>query len=184
MPKITEEELNSFKTIHFIGIGGSGMYPIVQILHSQGFKIQGSDNNPGDNINRERAMGIEVFMGHKKENIEGADAIVFSAAIMRDNPEITAAEEKGIPVIERSEMLGLLSRRCSNCMCVSGTHGKTSTTAMLTHMLISSNMDPSAVIGGKINAIGGSGRAGKSQNMRSEERRVGKECRSRWSPYH
>ena len=168
MPKITEEELKHFKTLHFIGIGGSGMYPIVQILHSQGFKIQGSDNNPGDNINREESIGIKVFMGHKKENIEGADAVVFSAAIMKDNPELKAAYEKGIPVIERSEMLGLLSRRCKNCICVSGTHGKTTTTAMLTHILISAGMDPGAVIGGKINAIGGSGRAGKSENMAIE----------------
>ena len=168
MPKITEEELKTFKTIHFIGIGGSGMYPIVQILHSQGFKIQGSDNNPGDNINREKDMGITVFMGHDRKNIEGADAIVFSAAIMKDNPELLAAEEKGIPVIERSEMLGLLSRRYSNCICVSGTHGKTSTTAMLTQMLMAAGLDPSAVIGGKINAIGGSGRAGKSRNMTIE----------------
>ncbi len=168
MPKITEEALSHFKKLHFIGIGGSGMYPIVQILHSQGFEIQGSDNNPGDNINRERDMGIKVFMGHRKENIEGADAVIFSAAIMKDNPELVSAYEKGIPVIERSEMLGLLSRRCKNCICVSGTHGKTTTTAMLTHILISSKMDPSAVIGGKINAIGGSGRAGKSQNMTIE----------------
>ncbi len=162
---LTEDLLHRCHSLHFVGIGGSGMFPIVQILLSQGYTITGSDNNPGDTIDQERAMGIPVTIGHHAENIGSADAVVYSAAIMSDNVELAEARRRGIPLIERSEMLGLLTRRYSNCICVSGTHGKTTTTSMTTQILLAANMDPSAVIGGKLNAIGGSGRAGKSEAM-------------------
>ncbi len=165
MPVITEENLRQYKKLHFIGVGGSGMFPLVQILLSQGHSISGSDNNPGDTIDQEREMGVEVSIGHSAENLKDAQAVVYSAAIMQDNVELVAARERGIPTIERSEMLGLLTRRYNNCICVSGTHGKTTTTSMLTHLMLSAGLDPSAVIGGKLNAINGSGRAGKSENM-------------------
>lgn len=165
MPAITEETLKQYHNLHFIGVGGSGMFPLVQILLAQGHSISGSDNNPGDTIDQERAMGVHVTIGHDAANVQNADAVVYSAAIMQDNIELVAARERGIPVIERSEMLGLLTRRYNNCVCVSGTHGKTTTTSMITYLMLASNLDPSAVIGGKVNAIGGSGRAGLSQNM-------------------
>ncbi|MEA5135200.1 MAG: UDP-N-acetylmuramate--L-alanine ligase [Candidatus Fimivivens sp.] len=165
MPAITEETLKQYHNLHFIGVGGSGMFPLVQILLAQGHSISGSDNNPGDTIDQERAMGVHVAIGHDAANVQNADAVVYSAAIMQDNIELVAARERGIPVIERSEMLGLLTRRYNNCVCVSGTHGKTTTTSMITYLMLASNLDPSAVIGGKVNAIGGSGRAGLSQNM-------------------
>lgn len=165
MNHLTEEFLHRCRTLHFVGVGGSGMFPIVQILLSQGYTITGSDNNPGDTIDQERKMGVAVTIGHAAENVGNADAVVYSAAIMQDNVELAEARRRGIPLIERSEMLGLLTRRFSNCVCICGTHGKTTTTSITTQILLAAGMDPSAVIGGKLNAIGGSGRAGKSDSM-------------------
>ena len=166
MTHIRKDFLEDKKHIHFIGIGGSGMFPLVQILHGIGYHITGSDNNPGDTINFEREkMGIEVIMGQKAENIEGADLIVHTAAIMDDNPELMAARASGVPTIERADLLGLVTSWFDNCVCVCGTHGKTTTTAMLTQMFMECGKDPSAVIGGKLPAIGGSGRLGTSDTM-------------------
>lgn len=159
---ITEAQLHNYHHLHFVGVGGSGMFPLVQILLAEGYKITGSDNNTGDTIDSERKMGVEVTIGHFADNVKGADAVVYSAAIMPDNIELVTARELGIPTIERSEMLGLVSRRYNNCICIAGTHGKTSTTSMATQILMGAGLDPSAFIGGKLGAIGGSGRAGKS----------------------
>ena len=157
--------LNEVKRIHFIGIGGSGMCPIAEILHHNGYILSGSDMNESDTLERIKSYGIKVFMGHKAENVEGSELVVYTAACKMDNPEIVAAKENGIPCIERSIMLGLLTDRYENAIAVSGTHGKTTTTAMITQILMTAGMDPSAVIGGKLPLIGGNGRVGKSQNM-------------------
>ncbi|MDE6005652.1 MAG: UDP-N-acetylmuramate--L-alanine ligase [Oscillospiraceae bacterium] len=148
--------------IHMIGIGGSGMYPLAQILHAKGFYLTGSDNNETDTLQAVRNMGIPVTLGQKAENIEGADLIVHTAAIMADNPELIAAKNSGVPVLERSELLGIVSSWYSNAVCVSGTHGKTTTTAMLAQILYTANIDLSAFIGGKLPCINGSGCAGSS----------------------
>ncbi len=153
------------KHIHFIGIGGSGMYPLAQILHSQGYYLTGSDNNETETLEAVRKMGIPVFLGQVAENIKGADLIVHTAAIMSDNPELIAAQKSGVPVLERSELLGLVSTWYTNAICVSGTHGKTTTTSMLVQMFVEEGVDLSCVIGGKLPSIGGSGRAGKSETM-------------------
>ncbi|MGN0649812.1 MAG: UDP-N-acetylmuramate--L-alanine ligase [Oscillospiraceae bacterium] len=153
------------KHIHFIGIGGSGMYPLAQILHSQGYYLTGSDNNETATLEAVRKMGIPVFLGHSPSNLEGADLVVHTAAIMADNPELMAARASGVMTIERSELLGLVTSRYSKAFCVSGTHGKTTTSSMLTHILLAAGIDMSAVIGGKLRAIGGSGRAGSSEYM-------------------
>ncbi len=157
--------LNGKKHIHFIGIGGSGMYPLAQILHTQGYYLTGSDNNETETLEAVRKMGIPVFIGQRAENIEGADLIVFSAAIMDDNPELMASRASGVPVLERSELLGIVTSWYSNAVCVSGTHGKTTTTSMLTQIFRTGDVDISAVIGGKLDCIGGSGRAGSSDVM-------------------
>ena len=159
---IDENLLKTRKHIHFIGIGGSGMFPMVQILHSEGFYITGSDNNETETTKIERKMGIPVTFGQAAENIEGADLIVYTAAIMADNPELIAAKASGVPCLERSDMLGLLTRRYGKAVCVAGTHGKTTTSAMIAQTLLEGGFDPSAFIGGKVKALGGSGRAGKS----------------------
>lgn len=156
------------KHIHFIGIGGSGMYPLAQILHSKGYYLTGSDNNETSTLQAVRNMGIPVTLGQRAENIEGADCIVFSAAIMEDNPELIAAREAarhGVYLAERSELLGLVTAQFEKAFCVSGTHGKTTTSSMLTMIMLASGIDFSAVIGGKLRAIGGSGRSGKSEYM-------------------
>ncbi len=157
--------LTGKKHIHFIGIGGSGMFPLAEILHSEGYYLTGSDNNETETLARVRKMGIPVMMGQRAENIEGADLIVHTAAIMADNPELIAAKASGVPVLERSELLGLISRRYSNAVCVSGTHGKTTTTSMITQILLETDIDPTVVIGGKLPALGGSGHAGTSEVM-------------------
>ena len=157
--------LNGKKHIHFIGIGGSGMYPLAQILHSQGYYLTGSDNNETETLEAVRKMGIPVFLGQRAENIEGADLIVHTAAIMADNPELIAAKASGVPVLERSELLGIVTSWYDDAICVSGTHGKTTTTSMITQILYTAGVDLSAFIGGKLPCIGGSGRAGKSEVM-------------------
>ncbi len=153
------------KHIHFIGIGGSGMFPLAQILHGMGFYLTGSDNNETETLEQVRAMGIPVFMGQRAENIEGADLIVHTAAIMSDNPELIAAKASGVPVLERSELLGLVTKSYSNAVCVSGTHGKTTTSSMLAEIMREAGEDFGCVIGGKLRSIGGSGRTGNGDKM-------------------
>lgn len=148
-----------------VGIGGSGMCPMAEILHHQGFTITGSDMFESDTLERIRSYGIPVVMGHRGENVKGAQLVVYTAAVKPDNPELAAAKEQGIPTIERSVMLGMVARRYENSIAVSGTHGKTSTTAMLTQILINGGKDPTAIIGGKLPFIGGNGRVGGSQTM-------------------
>lgn len=150
--------LEGKKHLHFIGIGGSGMYPLVQILHGLGYYITGSDNNETETTAAERQLGIPVTFGQRAENIQGADLIVYTAAILKDNPELMAAKASGVPTLERSQLLGLISRWYNRAICVSGTHGKTTTTSMITQILVGAGLDPSAVIGGKLPLIGGSGR--------------------------
>ncbi len=157
--------LNGKKHIHFIGIGGSGMYPLAQILHSKGYYLTGSDNNETDTLDAVRKLGIPVFMGQRAENIKGADLIVHTAAIMPDNEELIASHKSGVPVLERSELLGIVTEWYSNAICISGTHGKTTTSSMLTQIFIEEGVDISCVIGGKLPSIGGSGRSGKSDIM-------------------
>ena len=150
------------KRIHCIGVGGSGMFPIIQILLSQGYVISGSDNNESDILAMERQLGVTVTLGHSPENLQGAQLVLYSAAIMEDNPELAAARELGLPLWERAKMLGALSSHYEESVGICGTHGKTTVTAMLTQILHGAGADPSAVIGGKLRAIGGYGRAGKS----------------------
>ena len=157
--------LEGVHRLHFIGIGGSGMFPLVQILATKGYTITGSDVNEGSIIESERNMGIQVFMGHKAENVLGADLVVYSAAIHDDNPEMKAAQAHGIRCVERSVMLGYVSRLYQNSICVSGTHGKTTTTSMITTMLELAGRDPAAVIGGKLPLIHGYGKAGTGREI-------------------
>lgn len=149
--------------IHMIGIGGSGMYPLAQVLHSKGYRLSGSDNNETDTLAAVRAMGIPVVLGQKAENIAGADLVVYSAAISPQNPERAAAEACGVPMMERSVLLGIVSSWYKDAVCIAGTHGKTTTSSMLAQVLLTAGIDLSAVIGGKLPCLGGSGRAGNSE---------------------
>ena len=157
--------LKEKKRIHFIGIGGSGMCPLAEILHTWGYEISGSDNNTGDNIDKLRGLGMNVILGQKAENIEGAEIIVYTAAILKDNPELVAALASDIPTFERAALFGAISRMYSNCISVCGTHGKTTVTSMLTQVLVMADKDPSAVIGGRLPLIDSHGIAGKSDTL-------------------
>lgn len=157
--------LDGVHRLHFIGIGGSGMFPLVQIMHTKGYEITGSDVNEGSILETERAMGIQISMGHKAENVVGADMVIYSAAIHQDNPEIQEADARGIPMMERSELLGYVSRLYNRSICVAGTHGKTTTTGLITSALELAGEDPAAVIGGKLPLINGYGKAGNGGSI-------------------
>lgn len=157
--------LKSVKRIHFIGIGGSGMCPLAEILHKEGYLLSGSDNNETDTLARIRSLGIPVAMGQRAENIEGAEMIIYTAALLPDNPELVAAKASGIPTYERSKLLGAVTRIYPNTICISGTHGKTTCCSMLTQVLITADFDPTAVIGGKLPLTGSNGLVGHSEHM-------------------
>ena len=159
--KLLEEK----KRIHFIGIGGSGMCPLAEILLAWGYEITGSDNNTGDNIDKLRGLGVKVTLGQKPDNLEGAEIIVYTAAILKDNPELVAAKASGIPCFERAKLFGAITRKYSECIGVCGTHGKTTVTSMLTQILVMAQKDPTAVIGGRLPLIDSHGIAGKSELM-------------------
>jgi len=159
-----DELLKTKKRIHFIGIGGSGMCPLAEILHTWGYELSGSDNNEGDTLNRIKALGIPVTMGQKAENIGDAEIVIHTAAILPDNPELLEAKKR-VPTFERRYLLGAISRMYKNCIGVCGTHGKTTTTSMLTQIMVMAGKDPSAVIGGKLPLINANGIAGKSEDF-------------------
>lgn len=159
------ELLKTPKHLHFIGVGGSGMYPIVQILLPEGHFISGSDVNEGDILKAERKAGVQVMMGHRAENVHGADLVVYSAAIPETNPERVEAARLGIPAVERSVMLGYVSSLYTRPLCIAGTHGKTTATGMATQILEMAGLDPAAVIGGKLPYIGGYGKSGRGDGI-------------------
>lgn len=157
--------LETVRRIHFVGIGGSGMSPLAEILHTRGYLLSGSDNNESDNVARMRSLGITVHMGHKAENIGDAELVVYTAAVNVNNPELAAARERGIPLLERAKLLGLITRRYPSTVAVAGTHGKTTTTSMIAQILLQAGLDPSLFIGGRLPLIGANGRAGSSDIM-------------------
>lgn len=154
--------LDHITKLHFLGIGGSGMCPMAILLKSKGYQLTGSDMNESETLDRVRAAGIPVTVGHRPENIGDTQAVIYTAAARDDNPELLAAKAKGIPTIERAVMLGYLTRQFDLPVCISGTHGKTTTTAMLTQILIEGGKDPNAIIGGRLPLIDGNSRTGLS----------------------
>lgn len=166
MKELSKEDklLLSVKKVHMIGIGGSGMCPLAEILHNKGYEITGSDNNESDPLERVKKFA-KVSMGHKGENVEGTQLVIYSAAISADNVELQQAHKLGIPTMERSHVLGTLSRIYDNVIGVSGTHGKTTTTSMLTQILIYGQKDPSAIIGGKLPLVDHYGVVGESDTL-------------------
>lgn len=143
-----------------IGIGGAGMCPLAEILNEKGYKLTGSDNNESDTLKRVRALGIPVAMGQRAENIGDAQMVVYTAALLPDNPELVAAKASGVPTFERSKLFGAVTRKYGNVVGVCGTHGKTTTTSMLTEIFLDAGLDPSAVIGGRLPSIDAHGRVG------------------------
>ena len=151
-------------TLHFVGIGGIGMSGIAEVMHNFGYKIQGSDISENANVERLRKLGIKVFVGQHDKNLDGAWGIVVSTAIKPDNPEVVAARAMKMPLIKRSEMLAELMR-LKWCISVAGTHGKTTTTTMVSAVLDEANYDPTVINGGIINAYGTNARLGEGDWM-------------------
>src|SRR6202167_5524171 len=150
--------------IHFVGIGGIGMSGIAEVLCNLGYTVQGSDASESANVNRLRDKGITINVGHKAENVAGADVVVVSTAIKRDNPELMAARAQRIPVVRRAEMLAELMR-FKSCVAIAGTHGKTTTTSIVAALLDAGGFDPTVINGGIINAYGTNARLGAGDWM-------------------
>jgi UDP-N-acetylmuramate--alanine ligase len=150
--------------VHFIGIGGIGMSGIAEVLHNLGYKVQGSDQADGANVQRLRDKGISCFVGHAAQNLGQAEVVVVSTAVKKDNPELVAAREKLLPIVRRAEMLAELMR-FRNAIAIGGTHGKTTTTSMVATLLDAGGLDPTVVNGGIINAYGTNARMGDGEWM-------------------
>ena len=155
------------RQIHFIGIGGSGMNGIAQVLLNQGFTITGSDIKKTATIEKLIEMGAKVYIGHRPENVEGADVVVYSSAVSMDNVEIKKAKQLGIPIIPRGEMLAELMR-FKYGIAIAGSHGKTTTTSMVGTILAKTGYDPTVVIGGKLEAFGSNAKLGRGEFMVTE----------------
>lgn len=160
-------EMRRIRRIHFVGIGGSGMCGIAEVLLNQGYRITGSDLARSDTCARLEGLGAEVFIGQRGEQVEGADVIVVSSAIAEDNPELVAARAARIPVVRRAEMLGELMRY-RHGIAVAGTHGKTTTTSLVTSVFEAAELDPTFVIGGLLNSAGTNARLGASRHLVAE----------------
>ncbi|QTN24165.1 UDP-N-acetylmuramate--L-alanine ligase [Rhizobacter sp. AJA081-3] len=150
---------HAVKHIHFVGIGGAGMSGIAEILHNLGYVVSGSDQNDSATSRRLASLGIRVAIGHDAAHIAGAEAVVTSTAVKGDNPEVIAARGKRIPVVPRAVMLAELMR-LKKGIAIAGTHGKTTTTSLVTSVLAEAGVDPTFVIGGKLNAAGANSRLG------------------------
>ena len=160
-------EMRRIRRMHFIGIGGAGMCGIAEVLKNQGYDISGSDIKASKTTERLEQMGVQVFIGHQASNIDGADVLVVSTAIDQSNPEIQAANQRHVPLVRRAEMLGELMRY-RHGIAVAGTHGKTTTTSLLTCMLAEQGMDPTYVIGGLLNRTGTNAALGASRYLVAE----------------
>ena len=164
-PKPISEFLVPGKRAHLVGIGGVSMCPLAEVLAGKGLLVQGSDMTESDSVKHLRSKGISVAIGHNAENLGDCDFVIRTAAVHDGNPEIAGAIARGIPVYERAQAWGALMRKYPNALCVSGTHGKTTTTGMITTMLELAGKDPAAVIGGKLPLIGGYGKAGHGDDV-------------------
>lgn len=163
----TPPTMHRIQHIHFVGIGGAGMSGIAEVLLNLGYKISGSDIAQGATVQRLQSLGAQVFLGHKEQHIENADVVVVSSAVKNDNPEVVAAHKKLIPVVARAVMLAELMRFRLG-IAVAGTHGKTTTTSLLASILAQGELDPTVVIGGRLNSLGTNARLGTGQYLVAE----------------
>jgi UDP-N-acetylmuramate--alanine ligase len=160
-------EFSRVKKIHFVGIGGSGMSGIAEVMHNMGFKVSGSDISENETVKRLKAMGVTIFLGHGKENVKDIETLVYSSAVTKENEEVSEALKQKIPVIPRAEMLAELMR-VKISIAVAGTHGKTSTTSMIATILTQAKKDPTFVVGGKLKIEESGAKLGKSDYLVAE----------------
>ncbi len=160
-------EMRRIRRIHFVGIGGVGMCGIAEVLLNQGYQISGSDIRASATTDRLEQMGAEIFIGHSSDNITAANVVVTSTAVNNENPEVSAARERRIPIVRRAEMLAELMRY-RHGIAVAGTHGKTTTTSLLASVMAEAKFDPTYVIGGRLNSAGTNAKLGSSRYLVAE----------------
>ena len=156
------------KRAHLAGIGGVSMSPLAEVLHGMGLKVRGSDTNDGPTVAHLRSLGIEVAVGHAADNLGDCDFVVRTAAIHDDNPEISGAITRGIPVFERAQAWGAIMKGYRNALCIAGTHGKTTTTSMATHIFMAAQKDPTVMIGGTLELLHSGYRVGGGDTIIAE----------------
>ena len=163
------EELKKYlvpgKHIHLVGIGGVSMRPLGLVLQGMGMHVTGSDMNSSVSTDELIRSGIHVYIGHQEQNIQGADCVIRTAAAHNDNPEIAAARSEGIPIFERAQAWGVIMQAYKNAICISGTHGKTTTTSMVTHILMEAEVDPTVMIGGYLPLLRAGHRVGQGDTI-------------------
>ena len=153
------------KRVHLVGIGGVSMRPLGLVLKGMGLQVSGSDMNSSVSTDELIAQGIQVAIGHRQENVQGADCVIRTAAVHNDNPEIAGARAAGIPVFERAQAWGVIMKAYENAICISGTHGKTTTTSMMAHILMEAALDPTVMIGGYLPLLRAGHRVGNGNTI-------------------
>ena len=166
---MTDLDIRSFiapgRRAHLLGIGGVSMAPLAEVLHGAGMVITGSDMRESAAVEHLRSLGITVHIGHRAENLGQAELVIRTAAVHDDNPEIAAAHAAGVPVFERAQAWGAIMRGYKHALCISGTHGKTTTTSMCTHIIMAAGLDPTVMIGGTLPLLGAGHRVGKGDTI-------------------
>lgn len=160
-----EKYIQPGKRVHLVGIGGVSMRPLGLVLQGMGLTVTGSDMNASVSTDELIAQGIRVEIGHRSENVADADCVIRTAAVHNDNPEIAGARALGIPVFERAQAWGVIMRKYENALCISGTHGKTTTTAMVAHILMAAELDPTVMIGGYLPLLHAGHRVGEGDTI-------------------
>ena len=167
LPRYAAETMGRMRKLHFVGIGGAGMNGIAQVMLNLGYQISGSDIKANPATDRLAEQGATIYIGHATENVSGVDAVVISSAVKADNPEVLAARDQRIPVVPRAEMLAEIMRFRYG-VAVAGTHGKTTTTSLVASLLIEGDLDPTYVIGGKLNSAGNYAHLGEGEVLVAE----------------
>ncbi|MDU7110618.1 MAG: Mur ligase family protein, partial [Clostridium perfringens] len=156
------------KKVHFIGIGGVSMSGLAAVLLNAGYKVSGSDSKESEITNRLKEEGAKIYIGHSKDNLQDVDVVVYTAAIPSDNPEIIKAKEDNLILMDRAEFLGQIMKGHKFNVAVAGTHGKTTTTSMISHVALSADLDPTILVGGDLDIIHGNFRVGNSEYFITE----------------
>ena len=165
MGSTIQEYLRAGRRVHLCGIGGVSMSPLAEVLHGMGLLVQGSDMQESGGVLHLREQGVRIAIGHRADNIEGAEFLIRTAAVHDDNPEIAAAHAAGLPVFERAEAWGAIMRSYRNAVCIAGTHGKTTTTSMTTHVFMAAQADPTVMIGGTLPLLHSGYRVGRGDTI-------------------